>query len=156
MKFKGTIIITDPCYIIKDDSNDWEKCNYGRNMKVLGLSHCICEYTIYGDWSCTTYEITENPYKVIEDLVKDPKTDCEVNCSYLGSFCADAGMVAVFDLDEVRKYNPDIDEWIASHVWCVTTISNFDGDVKYYTDQEGYAHIAGTGNINFFTIQTGL
>lgn len=35
MKFKGDIIITDPCYIIKDDSekNDWELCNYGENME---------------------------------------------------------------------------------------------------------------------------
>lgn len=156
MKFKGTIIITDPCYILKDSSNDWRKCNCGENMEALGLSHYICEDTIYGDWSCTAYKIEGNPYKVIEDLVKDSKTGCKVNCSRLGNFCADAGMVAVFDLDEVRKYNPSIDEWIASHDWCVTTISNFDGDVEYYIDKEGYAHIAGIGNINFFTIQTGL
>lgn len=26
MKFKGDIIITDPAYIIKDDTDDWIKC----------------------------------------------------------------------------------------------------------------------------------
>lgn len=26
MKFKGDIIITDPCYIIKKNSGDWGKC----------------------------------------------------------------------------------------------------------------------------------
>lgn len=30
MKFKGDIIITDPCYIIKKDSDDdWSKCGWG-------------------------------------------------------------------------------------------------------------------------------
>lgn len=26
MNFKGDIIITDPCYICKEDSDDWAKC----------------------------------------------------------------------------------------------------------------------------------
>lgn len=162
MKFKGTIIITDPCYIIRDGytnvNDDWRKCEYGQNMEALGISHYICRDTIYGDWSCTTYRITEDPYKVIDNFVEAAKNgeDYGVNCSKLGDFCADAGMVAVFDLDEVRKYNPDIDEWIASHDWCVTTITDFDGEVEYYIDQAGYAHIVGIGNINFFTDQTGL
>jgi hypothetical protein len=191
MKFKGTIIITDPCYIIKkcleenpypcpwgkeyidsphrdelikqykkwqDAHDDWRKCECGQNMEALGISHCICRDTIYGDWSCTTYKITEDLYKVIDNFVEATKNgeDYGVNCSNLGNFCADAGMVAVFDLDEVRKYNPGIDEWIASHDWCVTTISDFDGEVEYYIDQAGCAHIVGIGNINFFTDQTGL
>lgn len=177
MKFKGTIIITDPCYIIKKclEKNpypytfkqydkwerlhdDWRKCEYGQNMKALGISHYICGSTIYGDWSCTTYKIMEDPYKVIDNFVEAAKNEeaYEVNCSNLGDFCADAGMVAVFDLDEVRKYNPGIDEWIASHDWCVTTITDFDGEVEYYVDKQGDAHIVGIGNINFFTEQTGL
>ena len=31
MKFKGDIIITDPCYIIK---KDWRKCDYGSCVLV--------------------------------------------------------------------------------------------------------------------------
>lgn len=162
MKFKGTIIITDLCYIIRDGytnvNDDWRKCEYGQNMEALGISHYICRDTIYGDWSCTTYKITEDPYKVIDNFIGAAENgeDYGVNCFKLGDFCADAGMVAVFDLDEVRKYNPDIDGWIASHDWCVTTITDFDGEVEYYIDQAGYAHIVGIGNINFFTDQTGL
>ena len=91
MKFKGTIIITDPCYVVK--LKDWDKCDCGHDIRVL---------------------------------------------------------------DEVRKYNPDIDEWIASHDWCVTTIPDFDGEVNYYVDKQGFAHIVGVGNVNFFTNQTGL
>ena len=82
--------------------------------------------------------------------------DYGIHCYELGNFCADAGLVSVFNLDEVRKYNPDIDEWIASHDWCVTTIPDFDGEVNYYVDKQDNAHIVGIGNINFFTTQTSL
>lgn len=191
MKFKGTIIITDPCYIVKkcteknpnplpftienikapyvdemrkqyneweDKHNDWIKCEYGQNMEALGISTYFTKDTIYGDWSCTTYEITENPYEVIDDFVEASKKgeDYGVNCSKLGDFCADAGLVSVFNLDEVRKYNPGIDEWIAAHNWCVTVVPDFEGEVDYYVDKQGAAHIIGVGNINFFTDQTGL
>ena len=47
MKFKGDIIITDPCYIIKEiNSEDWDKCDFGDNMEVLGINHYISESTI--------------------------------------------------------------------------------------------------------------
>lgn len=69
MKFKGDIIITDPCYICKD--SDWHRCNCGYNMEILGINTYICRDTIYGDWPCTTFN---------SDTGKD-----------IGAFCADAG-----------------------------------------------------------------
>ena len=169
MKFKGTIIITDPCYIMRAEhhgttpitDDDWEACDCGQNMEVLGIKHYICERTIYGDWGCTTYKVDTDPVKIIDSIAESyAKEDHEINfppvTSELGKFCADAGLVAVFLLDEVRKYNPDIDKWIASHDWCVTTIPDFDGEVNYYIDKQDNAHIVGIGNINFFTIQTSL
>lgn len=194
MKFKGTIIITDPCYIIRAEhhgttpitKNDWKACNYGENMKVLGINTYITKDTLYGDWSCTTYT-TSNPKKAIDDLAEinkyfddeyekyggykritdeqyeslcnecdDKKDALNLDLENIGCFCADAGLVSVFLLDEVRQYNPDIDEWIADHPWCVTTIKDFDGNIEYYVDENRAAHIYGTGNINFFTTQTSL
>ena len=75
MKFKGDIIITDPCYIIRAEHNgtkpitldDWKACDYGDNMEVLGIKNYIYRGTIYGDWSCTcelkvcTTKKPENP-----------------------------------------------------------------------------------------------
>lgn len=116
MKFKGDIIITDPCYICKDD--DWEKCGYGDNMEVLGIKNYICRDTIYGDWSCTTFNLDTG--------------------NVIGEFCADAGMVAVFLLDEVLKYNSDFDYHI-DKPWTTTLIKNFDGEVNFevfHTDGE--------------------
>lgn len=191
MYFKGTILITDPCYIVKkcteknphpfpwttvniknpninemvkqyneweDSHDDWLKCKYGSNMEALGISTYFTESTIYGDWGCSTYKIEENPYEIVNNLVEayENEEDYEIKCSKLGDFCADAGLVSVFLLDEVRKYNPDIDKWIEEHNWCVTTIPNFDGEVKYYVDKNNEAHIIGIGNINFFTAQTEL
>lgn len=191
MYFKGTIIITDPCYIVKkcteknpypfpwtevniknpnikemikqyteweNTHDDWLICKYGTNMEALGIFTYFTESTIYGDWGCSTYKIEENPYAVVNNFVEayENEEDYEIKCSRLGDFCADAGLVSVFLLDEVRKYNPDIDKWIEEHSWCVTTIPNFDGEVKYYVDKNNEAHIIGIGNINFFTAQTEL
>ena len=169
MKFKGTIIITDPCYIMRAEhhgttpitEDDWRACDCGQNMEVLGIKHYICESTIYGDWGCTTYKVDTDPVKIIDIIAESyAKGDCEIDfspvTSKIGNFCADAGLVSVFLLDEVRKYNPDIDKWIKEHPWCVTTIEDFDGNVEYYVDKNSEAHIYGTGSINFFTTQTSL
>lgn len=187
MKFKGTIIITDPYYIIKkcteknphpfpwtsenikasnikemikqyteweDTHDDWTKCECGRNMEVLGIHNYITESTIYEDWGCSTYKITEDPYEVINNFVEaeEKGEDYGIDVSKLGDLCADSGLVSVFLLDEVRKYNTDIDKWIVSHDWCVTVISDFDGEANYYVDKQGDAHIVGVGNVNFFTV----
>lgn len=56
---------------------------------------------------------------------------------------------------EVLKYNPNFDYHI-NRLWTTTLIKDFDGEVEYYIDDaEGEAHIIGTGNVNFFTTQTG-
>ena len=169
MKFKGTIIITDPCYIMRAKyhgttpitENDWRACDCGQSMEVLGINTYITKDTIYGDWGCTTYKVDTDPVKIIDSMAESyAKEDHEIDfppvTSELGKFCADAGLVSVFLLDEVRQYNPNIDTWIASHPWCVTTIEDFDGNVEYYIDKNSEAHIYGTGNINFFTTQTSL
>lgn len=225
MKFKGDIIITDPCYIIKENPikrpepkdfnlpdtihskpyseystpeefafkkasdnyweerkkyDDWRKCEYGEYMEALGINHYISKSTIYGDWSCTTWSTPRKDVEVqIEELNKlcrdsweaeekygrdsiqskiyeDKWVNAIVDSKRLGMFCADAGMVAVFLLDEVLQYNPDFSKWLEGHDWCVTLIKGFDGEINYHIDNDGEAHIIGKGNINFYTTQTGL
>lgn len=108
IEFDGDIIITDPCYITKDD--DWSVCGYGDKMEALGINTHMTRDTLYGDWSCTTYN-----------------TDTEEE---IGEFCADAGLVSVFLLDEVLKYNPDFDYHI-NKKWTTTWIKNFKGTVQF-------------------------
>lgn len=160
-EFDGDIIITDPCYIIRKEhplyKDDWDACCCGDNMEVLGIRNYMVRDTIYGDWSCITYNLD---------------TDEEI-----GSFCADAGLVGVFHLDEVLNYNPEYNY----KDWSVTHIKNFIGTVQFvvvcktgaYEEESDYhkkgepweqydVEVVGYGKdkltgefINFVTRQTG-
>ena len=212
MYFKGTIVITDPCYIIKKNPikypdekdfglpasisnkpfkdystpeelaykdaldkyyeesrkyDDWDKCDWGENMEVLGIHNYISKSTIYGDWSCSTYQTEEEPKEFMESILRilndnlENEEDSEdwipYEGEYIGEFCADAGLVGVFLLDEILAYNPEWKSWIEEHPWCATIIEDFEGEVEYYIDKvDKEAHIVGTGNINFYTAQTGI
>lgn len=146
--FCGDIIITDPCYIAKE--NDWpdflDDAYDGKNE----IKTFIERDTIYGDWSCTTFDM----------ITKKP----------IGKFCADAGMVGVFNLSEVLEYNPSFNYHI-ERLWTTTLIRDFDGDIWFeveeeYDDEYGYdysVHVVGKGintktgeRIEFKTSQTGL
>ena len=214
MYFKGTIVITDPCYVIRENAaeypnrenfrlpasiinkpfkdyftpkelaykaaldkyyketrkyDDWDKCDYGKNMEVLGIHNYISKSTIYGDWGCTTYQTEEEPKELLESILrvlndnleneeyKDNKLHILDEGKAIGGFCADAGYVGVFLLDEILEYNPKWESWIKEHSWCATIIKDFEGEVEYYIDKvNGGAHIVGTGSINFYTVQTEL
>lgn len=79
-------------------------------MSVLGLTQYMTRDTLYGDWSCTTFN---------QDTGEG-----------IGTFCADAGLVGVFLLDEVMAYNPDYKDVEENH-WCVTCIRDFKGTVEF-------------------------
>ena len=129
----------------KEQEDDWKKCCCGGAMGKLGIETSIVCDTIYGDWSCTTYN----------SLTKEK----------LGEFCADSGQVGIFLMSEVLAYNPDLN--LPKH--CATIIKNFDGHVrvnkknngKYTYDGEEYddivAEVEGVSNtLNFKSAQTGF
>lgn len=174
MKFKGSIVITDPCYVLK--RNDYTN---GYCMPE-GFTNYICRDTIYGDWSCMTYRGTpdtdllaqwnelyfnmfrayntpgtsdEDKKKLYEAFKLSKQAWLAENC--YGEFCADAGEVCVVYLDEAIKYNPEFETFIKEHPWCVTVIEDFDGEVEEDVEDESLMLI-GTGNKPFFTIQSGL
>lgn len=152
MKFKGTIVITDPCYLLSglsEELNDkyWEESNYGENLSIFGLTQWISDFTIYGDWSCSTCKGTKEEVAV---RIKDLGYDMVYEHYTYGKFCADSGMVCVCYLDEITKFNPNFKSWADSHPWCVTIIDDFEGNIEYEVD--GIAHIVGIGNKNFYTI----
>ena len=107
MEFDGDIIITDPCYIIRAEhhgttpvtQDDWAACRYGVQMEALGICHSMTRDTLYGDWGCTVFDLDTG--------------------EEIGEFCADAGLVSVFLLGEVLRYNPDFD-WYKTKPWTTT------------------------------------
>lgn len=187
MKFKGTIVITDPCYLDNGMPDVpgvdwWDSVDYGDNLGAAGFTNFISESTLYGDWSCFTYKgtakevnkkakewdkyymkffseynRTENPKdkEISLEEYKAKKAEFKKE-NVLGEFCADAGMVCVVYLDEVLAFNPKFKKWAEEHSWCATIIENFDGNVEYKIDEHDAAHIVGTGNINFYTSQSGF
>ena len=113
MEFDGDILITDPCYITEctEEQNDWDVCEYGENMSILGINHSMSRDTLYGDWECTTFNT---------DTTEE-----------LGNFCSDSGMVGVFLLNEVLEYNPEFTEILKEHPELSTVIRNFKGTVQF-------------------------
>lgn len=140
----------------KTHKRDWEICEYGERMDKLGITTSLIASTLYGDWGCTTFN-------------SDTK-------EMIGQFCADAGLVGVFYLDEVLKYNPNYNDHLGKSEntglpWPVTVIRDFHGEVMLETRQaekirkypdnipNGYddeCRVVGTGNINFIGTQTSL
>ena len=86
-----TLIITDPCYIMKDE--DWDK--YTANLSIpldeflrsrYNFGEVIACDTGVGDWSNEIVDSNEN---------------------VLGRFCADAGMVIVCTASDFANYGGD-------------------------------------------------
>lgn len=144
-----------------DNLSDWDLSEFGYQMDKIGIIHYMTRDTLYGDWSCTTYNTDTN--------------------EILGEFCANAGLVSVVSLDEVLKYNPGFDYHIA-RPWTTTWIKDFKGTVQFVVtrsegiyEEDSYYHKVGdtwedfsvevvghginktTGEpINFVGTQTGL
>ena len=132
-----TIIITDPCYLMKDE--DWDEyldkmfqtslVDYLRNEHNFG--EVIAADTGIGDWSNEVYTVDG------EDTT-------------LGEFTADAGMVAVFTASDLTNYGYDEDELkrLVKN-GCATIIPNYSGDImleyEYTVDGTPVAVIMGTG-----------
>ena len=130
-RFDGDILITDPFYLGEGMADEQQAESYWRygyreylfdkfetdNSRLFsyGLTNTLIGRTIYGDWSCTVF-------RKHDGLEYD-----------IGRFCADAGLVGVFLLDEVRRFNPRFCEWLVEHRQCGTVISDFHGVVKAIT-----------------------
>ena len=154
------LIFTDPCYIAKDadwgDSFDYEVEGIG----YPGFTEYEWEDTGYGDGSPKVYSIPTyyNPDEFLIKVINADENELEELedlKEYIGECGVDSGTFGVFLLDEVLKYNPSFDYHL-NKPWTTTLIKDFEGDIKYYIDLEGQAHILGSGNTNFCTIQTGF
>lgn len=152
VQFDGDIIITDPCYVVKD--GDWTLCEYGNAMDKIGLEHCMVRDTLYGDWSCSVFD--------------------SKSMKKIGSFCADAGLVGVFDLKELLQYDPEYRDHI-DNSYAAALIKDFCGTIQFVVkpcsedddvdegDEDYYVSVVGHGvnkktgeEVNFFTAQTGF
>lgn len=168
---KTDILITDPCYIIRDGQDgydkgitddDWYRCDYGSDMESLGIKDYINSMTGIGDGSWKVYKTDGDPDAALEKIrelednesLGDEKWDkiAEYLETFedIGSYGADAGETNVFTMPSLESYNPKVREWLESHFWCGALIPGFSGTIET-RDVNGELHIIGKGNINFFT-----
>ena len=147
MEFKGTIIITDPCYFVKGydykalsveeieakgldlkeeyiklQSQDWNRCDYGESLEELGFD----KYLSFSN---------NDEYKCI--VSTDTKGE-------LGDFISKSGVIGVFTLSELKKYDSKVlDKLNAENS---VKIDGFDGLVDFGDED---ISLMGKGNINF-------
>lgn len=111
------VLITDPCYLMYGERG--ESMPLGE-LESWCAEHGLISSTFYGDWGCTVFGA--------KSKVGHPNTDIK-----LGRFCADAGMVCVLDMDDVRARFPDIDKFVEERSWCAAVIKGFCGHVRLMT-----------------------
>lgn len=119
-----TLIITDPCYIMRDE--DWDNwldsetplTNYLREKHNFG--ELIAGDTGYGDWSNTIYNSATG--------------------EKIGHFTADAGMVIVCTASDLTNYGYDKDELDRLHsLGCLAIIPNYSGHIQLdYEESESW------------------
>lgn len=128
-QFKGTLIITDPCYILNNE--DYKKTNYGKNLNELGFTSFLVSDTGYGDWHneirrCSPYES-------------------------FGEFCADSGQVCVVLKDDIEKNPACAKMFSILPEDYYATVEDFEGVVTISTMNPNWTMIYGEGNIEFIS-----
>jgi len=160
MFFKGSIYITDPCYIAKDE--DWceetgfNVLDYSKDPTIdssLGFTDYLMEDTGVGDGSWEVFEVpTERglSFEDLYDIIEDTDNDLS-EFKVIGKFCADAGMSCVVYKKEADEYNPEFEKEFSGKSHCLTVIKDFEGEIKAYFDEDDSLHFVGIGNKTFFT-----
>ena len=124
-----TLIITDPCYIMKDE--DWDK--YTSNLSIpldeflrsrYNFGEVIACGTGVGDWSNEIVDSNEN---------------------VLGRFCADAGMVIVCTASDFANYG-GVEEKLRDYAskGLATIIPDYSGTIVA-EEVSGMVVLKGTG-----------
>jgi hypothetical protein len=159
MKFEGTIIITDPCYISNDA--DWGREFNWEDYKINlpQFSDYIWDSSGYGDGSCKVYQmksitnqmdLEKIAYTLSDNEVSEElKNGIRMRSTQIGQFCMDSGSFCVCYLNEALKYNPKILTDYGN--WCYTIIEDFIGDIEIFKSDSNF-HVIGTGNKSFYTI----
>lgn len=161
IEFNGTIIITDPCYIMRHDKimdystrpnpEDYLKYNtankypnyeeYEKDCNLFLTAARKWEEENQTDWQLCNYGYNLEKLGFTNFITRNTLygdwgcTTYNQHNKSIGTFCADAGLVSVLLLDEVLKYNPDYDDHI-NNQHCVTVIKDFKGTVQVIVKED--------------------
>jgi len=135
------IIITDPCYIAKDE--DWGESFNWEDYCIEPFSEYEWEDTGYGDGSPKVFSIPTyyNPDDFLEKMGEaddEELEELEDQKEYIGECGVDSGSFGVFLLDEALNYNPKFLDSLSKSCYCI--VRNFTGTIYSAYDDEGYTH----------------
>lgn len=186
MKFEGTIIITDPCYLgsgnkfLESTDHWWDETDFGENLHEIGITSYISENTLYGDWSCFTYKGTKE--EILDKIKEWDRCYFEFFKNYNNSSDDKKSIL----WKEHKKYK---DSFIKENTYgefcadsgkvCVVYLDEvlkFNPNFKEWAEthpwcvtiiedfngninleiEEDSLHVVGIGNKNFYTSQSGL
>lgn len=125
-----TLIITDPCYLIRDEH--WQHyCNMEFGSNPIGLDNYLRKYLNFGEVIALDTGLGDWSNEVLNVETKE----------VLGEFGADSGMVAVFTASDLSNYNVDMDEVKRLHdIGCLAIVPNFTGHIvaEYESSEDEY------------------
>lgn len=157
--FNGTLVIVDPGMFVKDEDR-------GRkiNMEKLHISPKLGFRTMFltetGIDNCflTYHKVDRDEYREffkngLESFVKNVVSDAWSGHikPILGTISVDSGVVGVFLLEDIEKYNPGcLEKYKADQDY--VRLENFRGKIGYIRDKYGMVHFYGAGSTNFYTL----
>ena len=124
----------------KSTQSDWDTSDYGKHLENIGFHNVIVSDMGYQYGSYSVYESSTN--------------------SFIGQFCSDSGLIGVFNLDEILRYDEDFDKF-NTMPWAVCFIPNYVGTIAFINNNDGKGiesdiRIVGTGNMKFYSKQRGF
>lgn len=111
------VIITDPCYILKDEDKNKEY------YEISLFKNAICENNNYGDWQACVFKVL-SPATSVDDLDN-------ADMFPVSDFLADSGMVCCLKLKDVLKYNPNFISESSQIIYCIIPKGMYKGKIKW-------------------------
>jgi len=167
VRFDGNIIITDPCYLVRDRDTS-NKPAWDEYMSYKS----VYDYPDYNEKKSALFDKENKKYQeAYEKWDKENPDDRDVSNGYehmeklgfekeylvsrtyygdwscttyntdtkktIGHFAADSGMVCVMDYEEVLNYNPEFLNFLEMHPDCATIINDFHGTIQFKKTRNG-------------------
>ena len=155
--FNGTVVIVDPEKIAKEEDLG-KKIDLGlvRISPKLGFKSLFFSEVGLDRYFITFHKV-DNAKEYFqsgsENYVKDSIS--KAWSGYIkpkfGQTSIDSGVVGVFLLDDLEKYNPGVLDGLRRGIDYVS-FENFKGKIGYLRDKYGVIHFFGTGTSNFYTL----
>lgn len=156
-EFNGTVVIVDPeKFAKKDDLGKKIDLDLVRISPKLGFRSLFFSETGIGCCFLTYHKVED-----VKDYYKngiDNYVNNRISDAWSGYInprssrvSIDSGIVGVFLLEDINKYNPDALKNYKPGI-DYTLLENFKGKIGYLRDKYGMIHFYGTGTNNFYTL----